>query len=496
MSKLNLDKLIEVNTGNVPPEVIARIDLVNKFNLTQSVVDRMTSAEVILEYEILKNKSTDGPLKIDIDDILLEWSYRCETGFPVYGNISDMICLQEILDERNIDLPFERITEISSSDIMDQINPKLIESISKLGKFDEFNKYVKECWSRDNMLSRSIITSVNELTDTDELATIFKSIKNIDGLSKITVTSGLNAKLFSIRPPGIGPGELLISWLVKDAVFKGGNESYDISCNNKKWEVKSLYQAGRNDDSIDPASYGKIDNNKTFTKILRSFYENIIEPFYINKLEASVIAMGAENNKLLKILNDIVNCINNIPRVSNSGTRFSDSLIEVSASSFDKIYTNIELLHKLCTNATTILKIITNDYRLIIKSSTTDVQYKINPEDAQKIINSVAKNTNVSIKVWDEINKEDKDAEIWLNNLVEHPFIKDPKTNFIEQLKQIRDGFLVGKDGLILITKEGISIVNNMSEFYIKRITRGHFRIAPILSNTKSLDYSYAQGQL
>jgi hypothetical protein len=50
-------------------------------------------------------------VSVNTEHILEEWSYRCESGYPIYGKREDMIHLQNILDENNIPLPFNRITE-------------------------------------------------------------------------------------------------------------------------------------------------------------------------------------------------------------------------------------------------------------------------------------------------------------------------------------------------------------------------------------------------
>jgi hypothetical protein len=52
-------------------------------------------------------------ISINTEHILEEWSYRCESGYPTYGKRDDMIHLQNILDERSISLPFERIMTIN-----------------------------------------------------------------------------------------------------------------------------------------------------------------------------------------------------------------------------------------------------------------------------------------------------------------------------------------------------------------------------------------------
>ena len=46
-----------------------------------------------------------------LDKILLEWSYRCDKGYPDVNNPADWLVLENVLVEMGIELPFERIVE-------------------------------------------------------------------------------------------------------------------------------------------------------------------------------------------------------------------------------------------------------------------------------------------------------------------------------------------------------------------------------------------------
>ena len=112
-SKSTINESVAV-PGQVPDEVIARIDLVEKFSYGQYEVDQMTTTEVLQEYNTqLTSQINSLP---DLDAILQEWSWRCDKGFPDYNSTNDRFKLQEVLDEMGIDLPFKRITEASDAD--------------------------------------------------------------------------------------------------------------------------------------------------------------------------------------------------------------------------------------------------------------------------------------------------------------------------------------------------------------------------------------------
>jgi len=98
-SKSTINESVAV-PGQVPDEVIARIDLVEKFSYGQYEVDQMTTTEVLQEYNTqLTSQINSLP---DLDAILQEWSWRCDKGFPVWGSSKDMKVLLEVLNENNI----------------------------------------------------------------------------------------------------------------------------------------------------------------------------------------------------------------------------------------------------------------------------------------------------------------------------------------------------------------------------------------------------------
>ncbi len=246
--------------GNVPPEVAARIDLVNKFNFTTHEVDRMTSDEALEEY----NKRSSLKESIDIDSILMEWSYRCDKGYPDFNNKHDMIKLQEILDEMGVASPFKRITEApeSSDSKVSAFPATLVAKLKKAGKLEKFKQYLNLFPGGDAIekVSQGVARICTNKSDEDALVSLFKSTKKLDSILKIDLQTGIYNKLYNVRPSGTGPGEILISWYVEDAMFQGGNVSYDIDYKGQHWEVKSLISAsgGNTPAAIDPAKYGGI----------------------------------------------------------------------------------------------------------------------------------------------------------------------------------------------------------------------------------------------
>ena len=56
-----------------------------------------------------------------LNELLVEWSYRTEKGYPDLGNPSDILILKEILEK--LELPIDSILdELENGDIEDKEN--------------------------------------------------------------------------------------------------------------------------------------------------------------------------------------------------------------------------------------------------------------------------------------------------------------------------------------------------------------------------------------
>jgi hypothetical protein len=76
--------------------------------LTESIEIQSTESDIITEST---QSSENTAVLIDTESVLLEWSYRCDKGYPTWGDTNDMWHLQCILEERGIEVPFPKITE-------------------------------------------------------------------------------------------------------------------------------------------------------------------------------------------------------------------------------------------------------------------------------------------------------------------------------------------------------------------------------------------------
>lgn len=504
LSRASIAESITVNTaGQVPDEVVARIDLVEKFSYNQRVVDQMTTSEVLQEYSV--RKSMPAYQLPDLDAILEEWSWRCDKGYPDFNNISDRIKLQEVLDEMGIELPFQRITEDSADKKSSSKKPKvinlfsetLIKKLDEAGKINQFKEYLDLFPGGDAL--EKVSDGINKIcqnpSDETALVKIFKSEKNLKSILNIDLSTGIYARMYNIRPSGTGPGEILISWYVDGAMFQGGGVSYDIDYNGQHWEVKSLIPSNKSKTpkSIDPANYGKLTSTAgvRLTKDLQSFFDTIIEPYYENKLRDSIMTLSDSDtvsNKLIEIL-DI---FERIPRTSADGkTLLANSLGEMTETLFNRFYDSINEIHSKLPNS---IKDTAKSSRIAVKTDTTDAQYWINPEDVNDIAKNAGTDKEISIKIGTEITDENKDAKIWLARLMNNKFILDPKY-FVDSLRTIRDGFSEGKQGMIYLTPPGkFNITSGMSDFFTSHITRAAYRFS-LKNQNRYANYKYAREQ-
>jgi len=320
------------------------------------------------------------------------------------------------------------------------------------------------------------------------LSEIFKSKNKLSSLTQITPTTGIYGLLYNIQPKGTGPGEVLISWLVKGATVQGGNMSYDIEYNGQKWEVKSLIDPESNATrSIDPATYGKI-SNFTLTKKYQNFWETIIEPYYTNELRSGVLSLSEDPTVQEKIIK-VLDTLETIPRTNTSGVSFA-SAVEMTEKIFDSFYNAITDINTLIPKT---VKDKISSSRIIVKAPNVDSQYWIEKDDVDDITKNAGKDTEISIKVGEPITDENKSAQIWFSRLLNNEFIQNPKI-FVNELRAIRDNFFSKKDGIIYFMQNKINIAADMNDFFTSNITRGTYRFA-VKSLKKYQNYEYQKQQ-
>ena len=502
------------------------INLDNLLNSNEEISSE-ESKEIITE---TKTTSTSKEPKLDFDAIVTEWSYRCDKGYPDMKNKSDMIKLQEILNEMGIKAPFKRITELTPKEIAAKAKAKkaakakakkaapkkeldaglagkaklsalvekyknlkvLIKYLGELDKVEQFEEYMN-LLPEANVVS-FVASQLAEIcaidTKAKSLADIFKSEKSLTAIKKIKYKSGIYYDLFSIIPGGIGPGEIMVSWVVEGATTQGSSLSFDIDYNNKHYEVKALENADAKGSwkysSIRPAKYGMTGNFPFFAK-WGNFWENVITPYYDNKLRQDVISI-TDNTAVQDKITKALDALEQIPRVTKSGNPLP--YIEMTSTIFNNFYENIKEIHKFLPKS---VKDSADVNRLAVKSVSTDAQFWIDKDDVDDITKAAGTGKEIGIKVGKKINNETKEARIWFSNLLNYEFVKKPE-NFVTELRAVRDGFAKGKAGLIYFYNGECKISAGMEDFYTSNITQGQVRF-DLKSKVPGSKYTYAQEQ-
>lgn len=434
--KLSLESLLSEGQENVQETVI-----------TESVVE--TSIPVI-----------------DYDSILTEWSYRCDSGSPVYGKHKDMIHLQNILDENNIPLPFERITEAPVAPIAPEFT--LFYSLLTPDKKEKFDIFIATM--PINLLAEFKKTvKAFKLQDAKFYAEFFKSVENVDVLNKVKYDKYM--KLWETYVgQAIGKGELFISFAVDKAVVQGSSESFDIADGEKHYEVKSLdvldsksgrYKYGQ----IRPGAEGKV-SKYLFTKQLMEFY-SLVKQLKAPDTRAAVMMLGKED-----AMSKIYDVIDSISIIKPKGGDALENPGDIPASMMDNVYNNALILHKIKTLP--LNKDVTTS-RIAVKGSTADSSYWISPEDADEIAKTAGKEKPISIKVGAAVSDETKEGKIVLADLFNHPFVKTPKT-FTDGLYEIKMAFFGNKAGLIYFLNQETVVSPKMAEFATTESSQDGYR--------------------
>jgi hypothetical protein len=439
--------------------------------------------------EPIEIEPVDEVVSFDIDTVLEEWSYRCASGFPTYGKTEDMLHLQSILDERNVPLPFERITEepkfVSDVELIGRDFGKLYNAMSSYTKKKQFSTFIDDM---PTALRKEFGNTVRSLTPSEFKLFVskFKTLKSVEDLNNVSYKP--YQKLWDTYVgQAIGKGELFISFMVDGAVVQGSTESYDIGDKGKKYEVKSLdvlssktgkVVAG----NIRPGAEGKASRFK-YTKQLMDFFDILIalkEP----EIRANLLTIG--DKKSMERIVTVVDSVRTIKPKSQQLVTLSPG--DVPMSMWPPVYAAVKVLNKL--KSTPVNKNMSTS-RIAVKGSGADAQYWIRPEDIKNIAKAAGKQTDINIQVGMPVTDETRDAKILLSNLFTHPFVTNP-TSFVNGLSEIKAAFFGDKDGLVYFFKGVTYVSRDMSEFATLESSQDGYRFT---LKSRHPDAEYIQDQ-
>jgi hypothetical protein len=424
-------------------------------------------------------------VSVNTEHILEEWSYRCESGYPTYGKREDMIHLQNILDERSIPLPFERITEepmfISDYDLIAKDFGKLYKAMPSDAKKVKFSKFIDDM---PTALRKSFAETVRTLTPSEMklFTSKFKTLKNVEALNNVSYKP--YQKLWDTYVgQAIGKGELFISFMVDNATVQGSTESFDIGDGGKKYEVKSLDVLSSKSGkvvagNIRPGAEGKASRFK-YTKQLMDFFELIIS-LKDPEIRANLLTIG--DKKAMERIVTIIDSVTTTKPKNKELVTLSPG--DVPMSMWPPVYAAAKELKKL--KSTPVNKNMSTS-RIAIKGAGADAQYWVRPEDVKSIEKSAGKKQDINIQVGTPVTDETRDAKILLSNLFSHPFVTSP-ASFVNGLAQIKGAFFGDKDGLVYFFKGITYVSQDMSEFATLESSQDGYRFT-LKSRHPSLAY-------
>jgi len=148
-------------------------------------------------------------------------------------------------------------------------NMILINQLVKNKKIEDYKKFAAAYPNGQAVpLLLNYLASLND-KESVELANSLYSLKSPNELSVSLYSnkSSLYGRLFDCIPSrGLGRGEPLIAWLIKDSSIQGGTESFDVLIGKDKYEVKDY--SGQGNSAILAGVKSKVTNFEFWREIV------------------------------------------------------------------------------------------------------------------------------------------------------------------------------------------------------------------------------------
>jgi hypothetical protein len=382
--------------------------------LNESTENPTTLTESVTEH-IVEN------VDVDLDAILLEWSYRCEKGYPDFNNKKDMIALNKILKEMNLHIPSKLLTEASLTSDGDELMAKL--SDKKLNIRPEALSQI------ESILGNRSAEQQKELNSKFQSFTLQEFIKSGYKVFK----DFWNAK----ASQGMGRGEMMCVMGIKGAE-SGGNKEKDLIINSEKgrevWEVKEDPTGIRMAQSGFSGRFEYIQKMSQFYNMLKIIELDSEKDDVLLENLKKVFAQEQVANDMLSILkfNFRGDGYGQSKKDKEEGTaitkaNFFDRMIvaaEFPTGVIDLHYTGFQKLSKLKADILKNSDLI-NNAKLLVKTADKDSEYFINKDDAKDIENAKP-GEEVRINVAAPVEKDFKIFLYNILNIVNFEFVKDP----------------------------------------------------------------------
>ena len=458
---INLDDLLNSNEENSSEEVVEI--------LKESITETAKSIE------------ENAPLP-DFDAIVTEWSYRCDKGYPDMKNKSDMIKLQEILNEIGIKSPFKQIqlTELDKPKKKPVVK-KAVKPESKTESWTDLKTGTKNekvfkaklVNGKLNFENNSIYQNIFDIFKTLEKGV---QVKIIEEFQSMTVDQFENSGWKTFEPffdargyDGTKPGrgEMMAVLAIKGA-SSGGSKEKDLKLPNGTWEIKEAPNSIRMAKSGGIGYFGYVDETKAFYKLLKNIQLDNKKRDRILKTNLSKVFTNQET----------IEDVYRILTINFRGDGFKISAKEKAAAieAGEELEEREDFFARLKTsewpsgvidlhyNGFRALKEIRNDVienkdlinnaKLILRTAKQDDQeFYINPEDSDEIAAAMP-GKEISIKV---ATPAKGDIVEFLQNMlliIRHPFVVTPDA-IIKDISDVKNSYFTGLEGILYYNKKG-----------------------------------------
>ena len=219
---------------------------------------------------------------MNIDLILTEWCFRLPKGYPTSAKDYEVL-YNVLIDTAKVTPEYARqIVEQAKGNVKDLIkesldigsieNQFLSKAIQEAGKENELAKFLSLLPIEAEMPTLKLLNSLS-YEDSKQFASLLYSESDVSEqmLNTINFKSGLTGRLFEIRPPGLGKGEVLLAALIRDSFIQGGNVSYDLNVNGGKYEVKDYSNPKKPNASIRLGTKGTVTRFRFWNEITSTF---------------------------------------------------------------------------------------------------------------------------------------------------------------------------------------------------------------------------------
>ena len=221
-------------------------------------------------------------MNMDIDLILTEWCYRLPKGYPT--NSKDYEVLYNVLiDTANVTPDYARaIVERAKGNVKDRItesldigsieNQFLSKAIQEANKEQDLAQFLSLLPVEAELPTLKVLNNLS-YEESKQFATLLYSETEVSEqlLNTINFKSGLTGRLFEIRPPGLGKGEVLLTAILRNSFIQGGNVSYDLNVNGSKYEVKDYSNPKKPNASIRLGTKGTVTRYRYWDEITATF---------------------------------------------------------------------------------------------------------------------------------------------------------------------------------------------------------------------------------